>query len=127
MNLIYMKITSWKLFEEFTETDLEEIFAVVIVFFLDWDMNMKWEWDEFLEDGKLGRSKSFIEFYFVKEKYLLKISIERKIFADRRNPEIKLSWKKNFFWNILKEVFDIVCLSSITSFIRFDNYQIHLK
>jgi hypothetical protein len=126
MNLICMKITSWKLVEEFTQTYLEEI-SVVVVFFLGWNMNMKWEWDKFIEDGKLRRSKSFIEFYFVKEKCLLKISIERKIFVDRRNSEIKFSWKKNFFGNILQEVFDIVCLSSITSFIRFDNYQIHLK
>ncbi len=44
-----------------------------------------------LKIEKLRRSKSFLEFCFVKEKYLLKISIERKIFVDRRNSEIKFS------------------------------------
>ncbi len=47
---------------------------------------------------------------------------ERKIFVDNRKSEIKFSWKKNFFRNILQEVFDSFCLSSITSFIGFDNY-----
>jgi hypothetical protein len=32
MNLICLKITSWNLVEEFTETDLEEISVVVVVF-----------------------------------------------------------------------------------------------
>jgi hypothetical protein len=99
ISLICVKITAWKVFEEFTETDLEEISLVVVVFFLGWNVNMKWESDEFIKDREMKKIKVICWIFLWKKNLFWKFqSKEKDIPLIVINELKRIKWVFLFYW-----------------------------